>query len=178
MTWRFPVVLCVVLTCTGCYTYNTHLGRVGQDASPFTEPQPGTDPVMYGSTPMNRVPDLVMPVTRTVWIKGHQLPNGDYVGDYPLTIVFTRGAFVRDERPDVTIPHAIRTTDGVSPTHTSSQPSGQAPPRAHPPHSSRGALSGVQQTPPHVTDYLKQLQQGSTKALPQRITQAWQEEAP
>jgi hypothetical protein len=98
---RYVIMMVVfIVGLTGCAKYNTHKGRVGppQTPSPLSDSQQvPVQAVAYGSAPVNRVPALVQPVTRTVWIKGYQRRPGEYVGDYPLTLVYTRADFVQDE---------------------------------------------------------------------------------
>jgi hypothetical protein len=124
------LIICLMSAATGCAKYNTHKGRVGppQTPSPLSEPQQvPVQAVAYGSAPVNRVPALVQPVTRTVWIKGYQRRPGEYVGDYPLTLVYTQADFVQDEPPAVVIPHAIRSDGG-----TAAGPSGPGESRSSP----------------------------------------------
>lgn len=100
---------------TACYKYNTHKGRVGAPNTPSPLPdhqQPGRKAVSYGSVPANHVPELVQPITRTVWIKGYKRRSGEWVGDYPLTLIYTRAEFIEEERAHVTIPHSIQIDDG------------------------------------------------------------------
>lgn len=167
---RMVAVLTLIMLLPGCYKYNTHRGRVGDPVSP--SPLPGATrsaipAVQFGSAPTSTIPDLVQPITKTVWIKGHQRPNGDYVGDYPLTCVFQKGEFVTHPAPDVLIPHAIDITDGTAPTMSAAdnpvqhavEPVGVAP----------GPAAGAQPNVPHVTDYIKALQdaaQNAKKAAP------------
>jgi len=106
------LILGVLALMPACAKYNTHLGRVNHDNSPFTSSQQGAASVSYGGAPINIVPQLVLPITRTVWIKGHRRPNGDYVGDYPLTIVFTQGQFEHVQKQNPVIPQSISLADG------------------------------------------------------------------
>jgi hypothetical protein len=85
--------------------------------------------IAYGGAPINRAPELAQPMTRTVWIKGHQPRPGEYVGDYPLTLVFTRADFVMEnDPPHPVVPHAIEIGDtapnqpGAPPSHSSTAP--------------------------------------------------------
>ena len=90
----------------GCAPYSTHMGRVGEAQRPAPlgdAPPPPIQAVAYGGAPFNRAPELAQPLTRTVWIKGHQPRPGEYVGDYPLTLVFTHADFVREQAP----PHPV-----------------------------------------------------------------------
>ena len=115
---RYVIMMVVfIVGLTGCAKYNTHKGRVGppQTPSPLSEPQQvPVQAVTYGSAPVNRVPALVQPVTRTVWIKGYQRRPGEYVGDYPLTLVYTQADFILEEPPPVAIPHAVQSDDGTA----------------------------------------------------------------
>ena len=112
------LILLLLAWGTGCAKYNTHMGRVGS----ATAPSPLADDhqlqmraVTYGSAPSNRVPELVEPVTRTVWIKGYRRRAGEYVGDYPLTLVYTQADFFMEAaRPQPAIPHAVQIDPGES----------------------------------------------------------------
>jgi hypothetical protein len=133
---------------TGCAKYSTHMGRVGSATAPSPladEDRPQMQAVTYGSAPANRVPELVQPVTRTVWIKGYRRRPGEYVGDYPLTLVYTRAEFVTEaERPPAAIPHAIQIGDGA-PTQSSVS---EVTKDATPPQVSAAPVTGTPLTSP------------------------------
>ena len=128
----------ILLICgwsAGCAPYNVHVGRVGeaQRPAPWGEaPSPPIEAVAYGGAPFNRAPELAQPLTRTVWIKGHQPRPGEYVGDYPLTLVFTRADFVRtSEPPHPVVPHAIE-IDEAAPKEPAAPLQGQPLPAPSP----------------------------------------------
>jgi hypothetical protein len=157
----------IALLLPGCYRYNTHRGRVGGANSPSPLPgatRPAIPAVQFGSVPKSTIPDLLQPITRTVWIKGHQRPNGDYVGDYPLTCVFQKGEFVTQPAPDVLIPHALHIPDDTAPKASAADNPVQhaVTPMGVPP----GPAAGTQPHVPHVTDYMKALQDAAEHAGP------------
>lgn len=165
MNRSIVLVVVMLVLLSGCYKYNTHHGRVGGATSPSPLPeshQPAAQAVRYGSAPAANIPELIAPITRTVWIKGHQRPNGDYVGDYPLTCVFQQGEFVTRPAPHALIPHAIQMRDDTPPkTSAADHPVQHAvTPMGVPP----GSAVGPQPNVPHVTDYMKALQDAAENA--------------
>ena len=160
----------------GCAPYSTHMGRVGEAQRPAPlgdAPSPPIQAVAYGGAPVNRAPELAQPITRTVWIKGRQPRPGEYIGDYPLTLVFTRADFVREQDPPhPVVPHAIEIDDAAPnppsalPFHPSMAPlQGQTLPAPSPPPplSDRlGAMSHPSAQPPSMENLSPSLSAGQT----------------
>ena len=139
----------------GCAPYSIHTGRVGEAQRPAPlgdAPSPPIQAVAYGGAPFNRAPELAQPLTRTVWIKGRQSRPGEYVGDYPLTLVFTRADFVREQAPPhPVVPHAIEIDDAAPDSPSTAPLQGQRlpGPSLSPPLSDRlGAMSRPSVQPP------------------------------
>jgi hypothetical protein len=156
--------LLILLICgwsAGCAPYSTHMGRVGEAQRPAPlgdAPSPPIQAVAYGGAPFNRAPELAQPLTRTVWIKGRQSRPGEYVGDYPLTLVFTRAEFVREQDPPhPVVPHAIE-IDDTAPSRPSAAPlQGQRLPALSPSpplNDRRGAMGHPSAQPPSMPNPL------------------------
>ena len=159
---RYGIFIALVsVWSAGCAPYSTHMGRVGeaQRPSPLGDaPSPPIQAVAYGGAPFNRAPELAQPITRTVWIKGRQSRPGEYVGDYPLTLVFTRADFVMEQNPPhPVVPHAIE-IDDTAPARPSTAPlQGQrlpAPSPPPPPSARLGAMSHPSAQPPSAPNPL------------------------
>ena len=159
---RYGIFIALVsVWSAGCAPYSTHMGRVGDAQRPVPlgdAPSLPIQAVAYGGAPVNRAPELAQPITRTVWIKGRKSRPGEYVGDYPLTLVFTRADFVREQNPPhPVVPHAIE-IDDAAPLQGQTLP---APSPSPPLSDCLGAMSHSSAQPPSMEN-LSPLAAGQT----------------